>query len=53
VWLYLTALLTACVAPLGHVITKLGTRSVLMPETYGDNDKQQELAVNNAAAVQR
>jgi hypothetical protein len=51
-WLYLTALLTACVTPLGHVITKSGTRSVLMAENYEDNDKQQELAADNAAAVQ-
>jgi hypothetical protein len=51
-WLYLTALLTACVAPLGHVITKSGMRSVLMAENYDDNDKQQELAADNAMAVQ-
>jgi hypothetical protein len=38
-WLYLTALLMACVAPLGHTITKSGTRSVLMAENYDDNDK--------------
>jgi hypothetical protein len=52
-WLYLTALLTACNAPLGHGITKSGTWSVLMAENYDDNDKQQELATDNAAVVQR
>jgi hypothetical protein len=31
-WLYLTELLTACIAPLRHTITKSGTRSVLMAE---------------------
>jgi hypothetical protein len=38
-WLYLTALLTACIVPLGHAITKSGTQSVLMAENYDDNDK--------------
>ena len=52
-WLYLTALLMACVAPLGHAITKSDTWSVLMAENYDDNDKQQELAADNAAVVQR
>jgi hypothetical protein len=52
-WLYLTALSTACVAPLGHAITKSGTRSVLMAKNYDDNDKQQELVVDNAVVVQR
>jgi hypothetical protein len=51
-WLYLTALLTACVVLLRHVVTKSGTRSMLMAENYDDNGKQQELAADNAAAVQ-
>jgi hypothetical protein len=52
-WLYLTALLTACIVPLRHMITKSGTWSMLMAEYYDDNDKQQELAADNAVAVQR
>jgi hypothetical protein len=51
-WLYLTALSTACVALLRRAIAESDTLSKQMAN-YVDNGKRQEQAADNAAAVQR
>ncbi len=48
--LYLTGLLTAYVAPLGHTITELGMRSALMAN-YVDNGKWQDWAADDTCHV--